>query len=174
MAVTSEINRLLSNTTIQLNPSTVISNSLTIVPNKRPEWILLPNVTSITKESVNVSFSCTTTGTVYAEVIPDTDMIPSSRQLSLSLNAYNQSSTLVASKAVTANITTWVMVKGLIPTTSYILVVAAKNSDQRLPRYMDDDLAAKISIITQAGHLASNETDLNAYALVLALWLLLI
>ena len=173
MAVASELNGLLAGTGISVDPKTVISNTLEVVSNPRPEWILLPNVTTITKEYVNVSFSCTTAGTVYAEVIPDTEMIPSPRQVANSLSAFNTTSKLVASKAVTPNVTTWLVVKGLIPTTSYILIVTAKNSNTRLTRYMEEDLTAKINIITQAGHLATNETLEAACALAAALWLVL-
>jgi len=173
MTVTSELNGLLAGKGLTLDPATVISSTLVVVSNPRPEWILLPNVTSITKENVTVSFSCTTPGTVYAEVIPDIEMIPSPRQVSNFLNAFNLTSKLVASTAVSPNVTTSLVVKGLIPTTSYILVVTAKNSNTRLTRYMEEDLTAKINIITQAGHLAGNETLEAAGVLTAALWLLL-
>ena len=166
-AIASQINALLSG--LQLKAGFDIDNTIVPVLNPKPTWFIYPSLTSTTKDSVTVGFSMTYSGTVHAEIISDSDPVPSSRQIVLGLDGYGNPAALNYSKTVIKEVSTTLEFGELVPTSSYTLVISAENNGNP-NRYMDDSLMAVINFITQAGTVGSNSTNsTNSYASILSL-----
>ena len=159
----TSINSLLNG--ITLDPSFDIDNSIVDVINPKPIWIIIPYINNATTESsVSVIFSMAYPGTVYAEVIGDSEVIPSSKQIASKLNAFNLPANFSYSMNATANTITNMTFGGLQPTSSYTLVITAENNNIPV-RYMDNDFMAIISFITQAGIVNTNtSTNTTSFA----------
>lgn len=154
--VYSEINELIDG--FELDPDHDIDDSAEAIFNPRPEWSIYPYTAETTKDSLSVTFSMLYSGTMYGSVIGDSEAQPSSRQVALGLDAYGLPASLIYSQEVEAGVETTMIFNGLDPTSSYSLVLTAENNlDPN--RYMDDDIMAVISFITQAGIIDSNTTD---------------
>lgn len=160
-AIRSEINELITGTT--LSSSYNIDNSIEIIDNKRPEWLVYPEINATTKDSVLVTFSLLETGTVYGQIFADNATIPSSRQIATGKDAFNEEAVYVYKKKVNAEELMLLEFDGLEPTSSYTLVMTAENNKDP-NRYMSDELVAVIDFITQAGTIDTNDTNTDDWA----------
>lgn len=154
-----EINRQLSGISLLTNFS--LKENLTVVFNPRPTWSYYPVTNSTSKDSVTMMFGLTYNSIIYAEIIADSDTVPSSRQVVSGLDAYNQPANITFSKYVPSGNITTITFGGLQPTSSYILVMSLKNT-YTPSRYMSDEYMAAINFITQAGTIGnatSNSTN---------------
>lgn len=172
LAIPRELAERLLEYDIVLDQTHNIAQSIVTLPNPRPTWVSSPLVSSTTKTSVSINFSVSTNGTIYLEIINDGDTIPSSRQVSLGLNAYGVVSTMVYTSSINANEAMTITFSNLLPESSYIVIITAKNNDLRLPRLMSDDVMSKFQIITQAGSL-NDDTETSKAELLAVVGLLL-
>eukprot|EP00358_Blepharisma_japonicum_P005528 CAMPEP_0202941272 /NCGR_PEP_ID=MMETSP1395-20130829/1391_1 /ASSEMBLY_ACC=CAM_ASM_000871 /TAXON_ID=5961 /ORGANISM="Blepharisma japonicum, Strain Stock R1072" /LENGTH=1186 /DNA_ID=CAMNT_0049636345 /DNA_START=641 /DNA_END=4198 /DNA_ORIENTATION=- len=159
MAIPSELNTRLSAYGISLDLTYNIAQSITVLSNPRPTWIEAPSATTTTKTAVTITLKCSTAGTLYMQVINDGDVIPSSRQVTLGVNAYGKAATMVYNQTVAVNTTVTITYGNLLPESSYVLVITSKNNNARLPRIMSDDVMSKLQIITQAGTISSDNNS---------------
>lgn len=150
MAIPSELSSALSPFGIVLDTSFNIASSGTLVPNSHPEWSLYPTEVTLTPSSVSFEISLNIAGTIYAEIVEDSEYLPSSRQVSLFLDAYDVYAPIHHLEEVSANKVITILLSDLNPASSYILLITAisNNSPTRLMK--DDDIVKK-SIITRAG-----------------------
>jgi hypothetical protein len=169
-AIKDEINALL--TGIKISESFNIDDSIEIIDNQRPQWLIYPEINSTTKDSVLVGFSLSEKGTVYAQIIADNATVPSSRQIVAGVDAYDEYALLTYKQKVDAEEYLVLTFDGLMPTSSYTLVMTAENNKDP-DRYMNDELVAVIDFITQAGTVDSNNTDTSSWACNLMVPLLL-
>jgi hypothetical protein len=134
--------------------------------------LIYPEINSTTKDSVLVGFSLSEKGTVYAQIIADNATVPSSRQIVAGVDAYDEYALLTYKQKVDAEEYLVLTFDGLMPTSSYTLVMTAENNKDP-DRYMNDELVAVIDFITQAGTVDSNNTDTSSWACNLMVPLLL-
>ena len=160
-AIRSEINELITGAT--LSSSYNIDNSIEVINNERPEWLVYPEINATTKDSVLVSFSLLETGTIYGQIFADNATIPSSRQIATGKDAFNEEAVYVYKKKVNAEELMLLEFDGLEPASSYTLVMTAENNKDP-NRYMSDELVAVIDFITQAGTIDTNDTNTDDWA----------
>lgn len=171
MAIPSEFSSSLSPLGISLDTSFNIAASGYLVPNSHPEWSLLPEDLTLTSDSVQFYLSLNMEGVIYAEILPDTDYLPSSRQVSMLLDAYNNPVPISISKQVSANESISILLDNLNPASSYILLITAQSS-QSPPRLMKDNNMIKKNIITKSGAIDISE-DVE-YSIMLRIGILLV
>jgi hypothetical protein len=110
-------------------------------------------------------------GVIYAEVIADTDYLPSSRQVSMLLDAYNNPVSISFSQQVSTNESISILLDNLNPASSYILLITSKSSHSP-PRLMKDNNMIKKNIITKSGTVdISEEVE---YSILLRVGILLV
>jgi hypothetical protein len=171
MAIPSEFSSSLSPLGISLDTSFNIAASAYLVPNSHPEWSLLPEDLNLTSDSVQFYISLNMDGVIYAEVIADTDYLPSSRQVSMLLDAYNNPVSISFSQQVSTNESISILLDNLNPASSYILLITSKNSHSP-PRLMKDNNMIKKNIITKSGTVdISEEVE---YSILLRVGILLV
>eukprot|EP00359_Climacostomum_virens_P001575 CAMPEP_0204897532 /NCGR_PEP_ID=MMETSP1397-20131031/789_1 /ASSEMBLY_ACC=CAM_ASM_000891 /TAXON_ID=49980 /ORGANISM="Climacostomum Climacostomum virens, Strain Stock W-24" /LENGTH=2044 /DNA_ID=CAMNT_0052065299 /DNA_START=1064 /DNA_END=7198 /DNA_ORIENTATION=- len=156
---------------LTLDTSFNVASSIKVVEDKRPDWIIYPKTSVVNENNATVICSVDTEGTVYLQVLDDDDNIPSSIQVASELGPFNEEAPMSYSQAAAFNKTLTFFLTDLMPTSSYTVLVTARNAHPKKPRVMKEDTMASINVITGA-KIITEEEDSTAAALTLALWLL--
>lgn len=150
-----------------------IANSIKVVENKRPQWIVYPYVVG-TPSSSNATVSCSadSEGIIYMQVLADNDDLPSSSQVADGLDPFNRKANMTYSQPTTYNETLTFFIDGLNPTYSYTVLMTVRNNHPKKPRVMREEVMANFNVITGA-KLLTMDDDSTAVVLAMgAAWLL--
>lgn len=87
-AMTSELVTAFAAIGLNYDSTNNMAGTMTIYPNYRPTWIMQP-VVDAQSHSINISLTTSTTGNLYAELVKDdATVLPSSRQVTMLVDAF--------------------------------------------------------------------------------------